>query len=59
MHKSLKILIITAFLCLLINLFVTLFLLWNFKSYAREALDSYSLHSMREPASPKPLLPLK
>ncbi len=59
MHKSLKILIITAFLCLLINLFVTLFLLWNFKSYVRETLDSYTLHSMREPASPKPSLPFK
>ena len=59
MRKSLKILIITAFLCLLINLSVTLFLLWNFKSYIRESLDSYNLRSMREPASPKPLLPLK
>lgn len=59
MRKSLKILIITAFLCLLINLFVTLFLLWNFKSYVRQAMDSYSLHSIRESVSPKPLLPLK
>lgn len=59
MRKSLKILIITGFLCLLINLSVTLFLLWNFKSYMREILDSYSLHSMRQPVSPKPLLPLK
>ncbi len=53
MSKSLKILIITAFLCILLNLFVTLFLFWNFRHYINEALDSYILRSARKP------LPLK
>lgn len=53
MSKSLKILIIAAFLCILLNLFVTLFLVWNFRYLVKDALNSYSLRSVRHP------LPLK
>lgn len=53
MSKPLKILIITAFFILVLNLFVTLFLLWNFRSLVNDSLDSYSLRSVRKP------LPLK
>lgn len=49
MNKSLKILIITAFLCILLNLFATLFLLWNFRNYVDGALDAYTLRSARKP----------
>lgn len=49
MNKFLKILIITAVLCLLLNLFATLFLLCNFRHYVNDALDSYSLRSARKP----------
>lgn len=49
MSKTLKILIITAFFLLMLNLFVTLFLFWNFRSLVNDSLNSYSLRSMRKP----------